>query len=179
MLNHISRQLLRYRPSYFVRLKAKGKEKKEKRQAFKESVADEKFIKLRTKDEQDTKISQLAKLREQNLKLLPTHDKMLEAEFDALANEEFQKLKLGTVIDPIEEPLIMYSLVKESILNTKDQRKDESVDFQYDPDITKKFGKTMKELKEERVLFNVERQINEKFDIEVRFSFIIIKILLQ
>lgn len=169
MLSRLTRQLLRRNPFFNVRIKAKGKETKKKKTLMKETVIDDKFIKLRTKDEEDTKINQLAKLREQNIKLLPTHDKLLEAGFDDLAREEFEKLKLRTVIDPIEEPLMLYSLVKESILNTKEKRKDRSVDFEYDTDITKLFGKTYKQINKEKTYYNVERQVNETFDIQVGF----------
>lgn len=152
----------------FSRYKIRTEKKKiKKNDMTKETIADDKFIKLTTKDEATSKIGQLAKLRDQNVKLLPQHHKSLDVELNPGVLQEFERLRINSNIDVYEEPLTLYSFLKEAQLTQMNYKKDKSVDFVYDDDITKLIGKTLGEIKEETDYFNVERQINEKFDIQV------------
>ena len=153
----------------FSRYKIKNQKKKTKKyEITKETVVDDKFIKLTTKDDATSKIGQLAKLREHNLKILPEHNKSLDVGINQKIIKELERLKINTKIDVYDEPLTLYSLLKEAQLTQLDSKKDNSVDYVYDDNIENLLGKTMKEIKEQTHFFNVERQVNEKFHIEVK-----------
>ena len=158
----------------FIRIKVKGKDLKVKSKdsVASQTVMDDKFIKLTTKDDANSKINQLAKLREENLKRIPFHDKMLDQSLDAPALKEIERLKLNSKIDIIDEPLTMFSFLKEALYVTTPQREDKSKDYQYNDDIRQKLGKSVKQIREEMEYYNIERQVNQKFDIKVSQYFI-------
>ena len=133
-----------------------------------QAIVDDKFIKLNVKDDSTSKLKQLAKLREENLKIVSSHVPKLEAKIDEITKEEFRKIKLNTKIDMYEEPLMLFSLIKEAQFNTEEIRVDESVEKKFDQNILR-FHKMPKQIrKEELKNFNIERQINEPFELQVK-----------
>jgi hypothetical protein len=178
MLRSLTKTLATYKPqnlhkipkSHFIRIKKKTTSKIKEQTALRgEAVVDDKFIKLTVRDESTSKLKQLAKLREENLKIIHTHDHALETKIDDVVRKDFEKLKMTTKIDMLDEPLMLFSLLKESQLRTLSQREDPSVKQKFDRNILKLMGMTPKEMKEYLKHVNIERQINESFDVKVYF----------
>ena len=154
----------------FVRIKKKGESKISSKSMLGQAVVDDKFIKLNVKDDSTSKLKQLAKLREENIKIISSQVPRLESKIDDLTKLEFKKIKLNTKIDMYEEPLMLYSLVKEAQLKTSETRVDKSIDKRFDQDILR-FHKMPKQMrKEELKPFNIERQINEQYNIQVIYD---------
>ena len=162
-------QALRFpQRSNFIRIKKKTSTKVKEYQNLRgESVIDDKFIKLTVRDETASKLKQLAKLREENLKKIHTHDQSLEQRIDDEFRKDFERSKITTKIDIFEEPLSLLSMFKESQLKTLDKREDPSMNRNFDRNILNLLGKNKKEMKQYLAHVNIERQINESFDVKV------------
>lgn len=162
-----TRELRSISGQHFIRIKKKTGTKKVNVAVVGESVVDDKFIKLTVRDDATSKLKQLAILREENLKIIHTHDKLLETKIDDNVREEFKQIKMKTKIDMYNEPLMLLSLVKEALYKTKNARKDHSAHSHFDRNILNLFGKTPAEVKDYLGHINIERQLNEHFDVQV------------
>lgn len=151
----------------FVRMKKKGVSKISSKSMLTEAVVDDKFIKLNVKDDSTSKLKQLAIMREENLKLMSSHSPALDSKLDNLTKEEFKKIKLSNKINMYEEPLMLFSLMKEAQFKSSENRIDESIDKKFDQNILRFHLMSNEQRKKELKPFNIERQINEQFDVQV------------
>ena len=130
---------------------------------------DEKFIKLTVREDETSKLKQLARLREENLKKMYTHTIELDSTVDEKVKNEFRKLKTTTKVDMNEEPLVLLSLLKESQILVNSKKKDKSKDETFDLGPMDLVGHPTREIGKVLGLFNMERQINQKFNLQVAF----------
>ena len=128
---------------------------------------DEKFIKLTVRDDATSKLQQLARLREENLKHMTKHSPHLSNIVDEKVQKEFRKLRINTKVDLLEEPLTMLSLLKEAQLKVNATRFDYSFGKNFDPSILKYLNTEGPKIRRKDMM-NVERQVNEYFDVKVK-----------
>jgi len=149
------------------------KKVKDNETSKKEAQADDKFIKLSKKEDTSAKATKEIADRKAKVEGYKLHDVAFDDKFLRKTKTLYKEKLEANKIDPIENPLQTYDLMREAIRESvgdriklyQEQEENQRKVFN-SLDIRNYDGKTWRQIQQQKPFFNSEAFVNEKFHIE-------------